>query len=76
MTQRFTVKKKLTEMVNMAGWVIYRDSVYGMYAVNNEMGIEIPLMRWNITLNDPKLKNIVESIRTELAETAKGWFLQ
>ena len=63
-----TSRKILTKKLNMPGWEIYRDSAYGMYALHNELGLDIPLMEWNITLNNPKLESILESIRADLAK--------
>ena len=63
-----TPRKILTKKLNMPGWEIYRDSVYGMYALHNELGLDISLMEWNITLNNPKLGSILESIRVDLAK--------
>ena len=31
MAQKFTVKKGLTKRLGLDGWVIYRDSLYGLY---------------------------------------------
>ena len=39
--QRFTVKKTLTKMVGIPGWIIYRDSENEMYALNEEKGIDV-----------------------------------
>ena len=61
-----TPRKILTKKLNMPGWEIYRDSVYGMYALHNELGLDVSLMEWNITLNNPKLESILESIRADL----------
>lgn len=64
MTQRFTDKKTLTKMVGMDGWIIYRDSLHGIYARNEEMGLDFPIdCRWNITLNSPHLQADIEYIR-------------
>lgn len=63
---RFTTKKTLTKKLNMKGWEIYRDSEQGLYALNEELGIDHCLYIWNLTLNDPKLENILEIIRSEL----------
>ena len=52
----------------MPGWQIYRDSTYGMYALHEELELDINLMIWNITLNDPNLEYILEDIRTELTK--------
>lgn len=68
MTQRFTDKKVLTKLVDMPGWVIYRDSINGMYAMNETLSIDFNLMYWNITLNNPKLDRIVEDIRNQIRE--------
>ena len=63
-----TSRKILTKKLNMPGWEIYRDSAYGMYALHNELGLDVNLMEWNITLNNPKLGSILESIRVDLAK--------
>lgn len=63
-----TPRKILTKKLNMPGWEIYRDSAYGMYALHRELGLDINLMMWNITLEDPNLKNILEYTRAELAK--------
>ena len=52
----------------MPGWEIYRDSAYGMYALHDELGLDVNLMTWNITLDDPNLKNILEGVRVDLAK--------
>lgn len=72
MTQRFTVRRQLTFLVGKGGWVIYRDSVNGMYALNRKKGIDLPLMFWNITLNDPNLDKIVEIIRRDIEEAERA----
>ena len=63
-----TPRKILTKKLNMPGWEIYRDSAYGMYALHNELGLDISLMEWNITLNNPRLEGILESIRADLVK--------
>ena len=63
-----TPRKILTKKLNMPGWEIYRDSVYGMYALHNELGLDVNLMTWNITLDDPNLENILEGVRADLAK--------
>ena len=63
-----TPRKVLTKKLNMPGWEIYRDSAYGMYALHDELGLDVNLMTWNITLDDPNLENILESIRADLAK--------
>ena len=63
-----TPRKVLTKKLNMPGWEIYRDSAYGMYALHNELGLDVNLMTWNITLDDPNLENILESIRADLTK--------
>lgn len=63
---RFTTKKTLTKKLNMKGWEIYRDSEQGLYALNEELGIDYCLYIWKLTLNNPKLENILETIRSEL----------
>lgn len=68
MAQRFTDKKTLTKLVNMEGWKIYRDSKYGMYALNEEKGLDIYLMYWNVTLNDPKLAKAIDNIRSDIQQ--------
>lgn len=70
MTQRFTVKKQLTNMVNMNGWVIYRDSENGLYAFNKETEQDVNLLRWNLTMSDPKIAFAIEDIR-ELIKKAE-----
>ena len=66
-----TPRKILTKKLNMPGWEIYRDSVYGMYALHNELGLDVNLMEWNITLNNPKLESILEYTRAELEKVEK-----
>ena len=66
-----TPRKILTKKLNMPGWEIYRDSAYGMYALHNELGLDVNLMEWNITLNNPKLESILEYIRADLAKVEK-----
>ena len=66
-----TPRKILTKKLNMPGWEIYRDSAYGMYALHNELGLDINLMEWNITLNNPKLESILEYTRADLAKIEK-----
>ena len=66
-----TPRKILTKKLNMPGWEIYRDSAYGMYALHNELGLDVNLMEWNITLNNPKLESILEYTRAELAKVEK-----
>lgn len=61
-----TPRKILTKKLGMPGWEIYRDSAYGMYALHEELGLDIDLGRWNIPLNSPNLENILEDIRREL----------
>lgn len=63
-----TPRKTLTKKLNMPGWEIYRDSAYGMYALHDELGLDVNLMTWNITLNDPNLENILEGVRVDLAK--------
>ena len=63
-----TPRKVLTKKLNMPGWEIYRDSAYGMYALHDELGLDVSLMTWNITLNNPNLENILESIRADLTK--------
>ena len=63
-----TPRKILTKKLNMPGWEIYRDSAYGMYALNDELGLDVSLMTWNITLDDPNLENILEGVRVDLAK--------
>ena len=64
--QKFTDKRTITKMVNLDGWIIYRDSEYGMYARNEEKGLDIPLFIWNLTLNNKKLNCKIEIIRSDL----------
>ena len=61
-----TPRKILTKKLGMPGWEIYRDSSYGMYALHEELGLDIDLGRWNIPLNSPNLENILQDIRREL----------
>lgn len=68
---RFISKKALTKKLNMSGWEIYRDSEQGLYALNKELGIDHCLYLWNLTLNNPKLENILEDIRSELHKLEK-----
>ena len=63
-----TPRKILTKKLGMPGWEIYRDSAYGMYALHEELGLDIRLGIWNIPLNSPNLENILEDIRRELTE--------
>ncbi len=63
-----TPRKILTKKLGMPGWEIYRDSAYGMYALHEELGLDISLGIWDIPLNSPNLENILEDIRGELAE--------
>ena len=63
-----TPRKTLTKKLNMSGWEIYRDNAYGMYALNDDLGVDVNLMTWNITLDDPNLENILESIRADLTK--------
>ena len=63
-----TPRKTLTKKLNMPGWEIYRDNAYGMYALNDDLGLDVNLMTWNITLDDPNLENILESIRADLTK--------
>ena len=63
-----TPRKILTKKLNMPGWEIYRDSAYGMYALHEELGLDINLMEWNITLNNPNLESILEYTRADLAK--------
>ena len=63
-----TSRKILTKKLNMPGWEIYRDNAYGMYALNDDLGLDVNLMTWNITLDDPNLENILESIRADLTK--------
>ena len=63
-----TPRKVLTKKLNMPGWEIYRDSAYGMYALHDELGLDVSLMTWNITLDDPNLENILEYIRADLTK--------
>ena len=39
-----------------------------MYALNDDLGLDVNLMTWNITLDDPNLENILESIRADLTK--------
>ena len=66
-----TPRKILTKKLGLTGWEIYRDSAYGMYAHHDELGLDINLMEWNITLNNPKLESILEYIRADLAKIEK-----
>ena len=61
-----TPRKILTKKLGMPGWEIYRDSSYGMYALHEELGLDINLGRWDIPLNSPNLENILQDIRREL----------
>ena len=63
-----TPRKVLTKKLNMPGWEIYRDSAYGMYALNDELDLDVNLMTWNITLDDPNLEIILEHIRADLTK--------
>ena len=66
-----TPRKILTKKLGLTGWEIYRDSAYGMYAHHDELGLDINLMEWNITLNNPKLESILEYIRADLSKIEK-----
>ena len=63
-----TPRKILTKKLGMPGWEIYRDSAYGMYALHEELGLDIRLGIQDIPLNSPNLENILEDIRRELSE--------
>lgn len=49
---RFPVNAGLTKKVGMNGWVIYRDPEIGLYAFNEEKGIEVNLLLWNASAKD------------------------
>ena len=72
--QRFTVKKTLTKMVGIPGWIIYRDSENGMYALNEEKGIDVNLMTWNITLNSENLDRCIKYIRQDIMKAESEEF--
>ena len=72
--QRFTVKKTLTKMVGIPGWIIYRDSENGMYALNEEKGIDVNLMSWNITLNNKNLDKCIDYIRQDIMKAESEEF--
>lgn len=72
MAQKFTVKKGLTKRLGMDGWVIYRDSLYGLYAENRELGIDHCLNIWNLTLDDKRLDAAMHVIRLELEVEEKN----
>ena len=63
-----TPRKVLTNKLNMPGWEIYRDNAYGMYALNDELGLDVKPMTWNINLDDTNLENILEGVRADLAK--------
>lgn len=71
MAQKFTVKKGLTERLGLDGWLIYRDSLYGLYAEHKELGIDHCLNMWNLTLDDKNLNVVMNTIRLELEEVEK-----
>ena len=71
MAQKFTVKKGLTKRLGLDGWVIYRDSLYGLYAENEELGIDHCLNIWNLTLDDNRLDFLMTIIRLELETVEK-----
>ena len=66
--QRFTDKIWLTKLVDRKGWAIYRDSQHGLYADNDELGLDVNLMYWNATKNSAKLDWIVDDIRDTIDE--------
>lgn len=72
MAQRFTDKKVLTRLVGIPGWIIYRDSMNGMYARNEELMIDLHLGYWNITLNYPKLDCAIANIRRDIEEAERA----
>ena len=39
-----------------------------MYALNDELGLDVNLMTWNITLDNPNLENILEGVRADLTK--------
>ena len=62
---RFTVNEKLTKALDMDGWVIYRDPKAGLYALNEEMGIDNWLGYWAASqITD--LDRFVRNVRAEL----------
>ena len=67
-----TLRKGLTKKVNMPGWIIYRDSEYGMYAYNQQLGLDVDLGYWNITLEDPDLEKTLFYIRNDLLAREKS----
>ena len=64
--QRFTVKKTLTKMVGIPVSIAYRDAENRMYALNEEKGIDVNLMSWNITLNSKNLNRCIDYIRQDI----------
>lgn len=71
MAQKFTVKKGLTERLGLDGWLIYRDSLYGLYAEHKELGIDHCLNIWNLNLKDKNLNVAMNVIRLELEMVEK-----
>lgn len=67
-----TLRKLLTKKLNMPGWIIYRDSEYGMYAYHQQLGLDTDLGYWNITLKDPNLDKTLSYIRNTLLAREKG----
>lgn len=67
-----TLRKGLTKKVNMPGWIIYRDSEYGMYAYHQQLGLDVDLGYWNITLEDPDLEKTLSYIRNDLLAREKS----
>ena len=65
---RFTVRKKLTELVGFDDWCIYRDPENGMYALNPWINEEVNLNVWNVTLNNPKLDKEIMFMRTDISD--------
>lgn len=68
---RFSDRKGLTKKLNLKGWKIYRDSDIGLYALNEELGIDHCLLTWNITLDDPELDRKISWIRKECLDLEK-----
>lgn len=69
----FSDRKTLTKLVNKKGWKIYRDSEVGLYALNEEKGIDLNLYVWNVTLNDPALSKHIAMIRSDIEAAEKEY---
>ena len=68
---RFSDRKGLTKKLGLKGWKIYRDSDIGLYALNEELGIDQCILTWNITLDDRHLDRKSSWLRKECLELEK-----